>query len=182
MKPITFIIAFLLLATVAGAQSSNAGGTQPIQLAMSDVVGVSVIGGSGSGGGSSVDIPMSGSAALANGVESPEIQVSLKGNTNFDISVQASSTAFTYTGTATSNTNMLVKDVLSIEVTANNTGGAVANGFASYQPIDGTTAKKMIAQGLSGSRTFAFKYKATPGFNYSAGLYTTSIVYTITKI
>ncbi|MBS1774319.1 MAG: hypothetical protein JST82_15790 [Bacteroidetes bacterium] len=184
MKQTITIIALTIASFAVRAQSSSAGGSQHMQMSMAEVVGAgfgSPSGGSGGGASATVDIPMTGTNTMASGVESSDIQVQLQGTTNFDISVQSSSTNFTYTGSATSQNVMQVSDVLAIEVTSNNTGGSVANGFGSYQSINGAS-KKMISAGQAGVRTFSFKYKATPGFNYAAGTYTTSIVYTISKI
>jgi hypothetical protein len=119
---------------------------------------------------------------MSDGVESPEIEVTLQGTADFDISVQASATTFTYTGSATSDNSMPVADVLQIKVTANNTGGTISSGFGTYQSVDGLNSKKLIGQGLSGVRSFKFRYKASPGFNYAAGIYTTDIVYTLTTL
>lgn len=184
MNKILLAIAAVLITLTASAQQQSTGGIQQVKCTLADVVGVGLGGGSngGSGGGSSVvDIPMSGTGAMASGIESPEFTINLFANAMFDVSVQASATAFTYAGTATSGTNMLVKDVLSVIISANNTGGNVANGFSAYQTVDGTNGKRVIGDGQVGVRSFGFKYKATPGFNYPAGTYTTDIVYTITK-
>lgn len=182
MKKTIAIFALLLTGFIADAQNSSTSGSHPVQCAMAEVVGASMVtSGSGGGAAATVDLPITGTDALINGIESPEISVTMQGNTAFDVSVKASSEAFTYSGPSTSGTTMLVKDVLSIMVSSNNTGGSIGSGFSSYQPLDGANAKKMIQSGQSGVRTFGFKYKANPGFNYPAGTYTTSIVYTITK-
>lgn len=172
-------IAMVLIAFAATAQQNSAAGIQQVKYTLADVVGVGMSG--GSNGSSVVNIPLNGISAMANGIESPEFTVNLFANAMFDVSVQASNTSFTYSGTATSGTNMLVKDVLSVVVSANNTGGNVTNGFTAYQTVDGTNGKRVIGDGQVGVRSFGFKYKATPGFNYPAGTYTTDIVYTITK-
>lgn len=182
MKPIITVILLLIASYTGFSQTGNSGGSQHMQMNFAEVVGANLSTSGGSGGGSTVDIPLSGTNALANGIESPEITINLQGTTGFDVSVQASSTAFTYSGTGTGNTNMLVKDVLSIAITSNNTGGSVAGSFNFYQLVDGVTPQKVIGNGQRGVRSFGFKYKANPGFNYAAGLYTTNIVYTISKI
>jgi hypothetical protein len=170
MKKTISIIVILLAGHIAGAQTNGVTGLQPINCSMAEVVGAGMTtSGSGGGAAATVDLPITGTGALINGIESPEINVTMQGNTPFDVSVQASSEAFTYSGPHTSGTTMLVKDVLSIIVSSNNTGGAIGSGFNTYQPVNGTSSKKMIGSGQSGVRTFGFKYKAT------------NIVYTITK-
>lgn len=173
-----------LFSATAFAQNATSGATQNSVLALQDVVGVDLSGGGIGGGGNdggAVDMPIGGVNALANGIESAEIKINLQSTAPFDVAISSSSTAFTYTGAATTNTEMLVKDVLTVMVTENNTGGNINNGYTAYQPIDGTNRKSMINSGQPGERSFAFKYKANPGFKYPAGTYTTDIVYTITK-
>ena len=177
---------YLLLSLVAGfcnlskAQDINSNSVQPTTLDMAEVVSATLFP-PGSTGSATVDLPIGGTSALADGIESPEIKVTLQSTTDFDISVSASSENFSYSGPSNSNTLMQVKDVLSIIITENNTGGSVGNGLTQYQPIDGIQGKLAISSGLRGVRTFAFKYKAQPGFNSPAGTYTTDIVYTISK-
>lgn len=170
----------MLFCCSAKAQSSGGGSGQDSRLSLVEVVSASLFA-SDSSNTSSINIPIGGINALADGTESHEIDVTLQSTSDYDVSVSSSSEYFTYNGTASNPTPMLVKDVLSIKITGNNTGGAVSNGFTQYQPIDGSLNQLIIATGLSGSRTFSFKYMAQPGFNYPAGTYTTDIVYTITK-
>lgn len=185
MKKTTLCIAALLCAIAAHAQNASSSAVQQIRCQLNDVVGVGMAGGNNGGGngsgGSSVEMPLNGTTAMGSGIESPEFKVNLFSNANFDVSVQASSNAFTYTGAATSGTNMPVKDVLSVIITDNNTGGDVTNGYNNYQSVNGTTGKRVIGNGQIGTSSFGFKYKANPGFNYPAGTYTTDILYTITK-
>lgn len=186
MKKTTLCFVAVLCTVAAHAQNANSSAVQQIKCQLNDVVGVGMAGGNngggnGNGGGSSVEMPLNGTTAMGSGIESPEFKVNLFSNANFDVSVQASSNTFTYTGTATSGTNMPVKDVLSVIITENNTGGNISNGYNAYQSVNGTTGKRVIGDGQIGVSSFGFKYKANPGFNYPAGTYTTDILYTITK-
>lgn len=174
------MVIMVLICYCAKGQHANSGGAQALQLSLTEVVSASLFA-SDSGTSSSINIPIGGVNALADGTESHDIEVTLQSTADYDVSVSASSEYFTYNGTATNPAQMAVKDVLSIKITANNTGGAVSNGFTQYQPVDGTLNQLIIASGLRGTRTFSFKYMAQPGFNYPAGTYTTDIVYTITK-
>lgn len=170
-------VIMILLSCCAMAQG---GSGQNGRLSLTEVVSASLFA-ADSGSTSSIAIPIGGINALADGAESHEIEVTLQCTADYDVSVSSSSEYFTYNGPDANPTPMLVKDVLSIRITANNTGGSVSNGFTQYQPVDGSLNKLIIASGLSGTRTFSFKYMAQPGFNYPAGTYTTDIVYTITK-
>lgn len=186
MKQNIITFGLLLLAYAGHAQNSTATASQHMELGLAEVVTVNMSptgGGNGGGGnGSTVAMPISGVNAMTSGVESAAIEVSLQGTTPFAISVQASANTFTYSGSATTGNVMQVKDVLSVVVTANNTGGVISNGFNTYQAVDGTNSKKVIDQGQPGIRSFSFQYKATPGFEYAAGTYTTDIIYTISKL
>ncbi len=175
-----FIMVIMVLCWHCSQAQSGGGGSQDGRLSLTEVVSASLFA-SDSSNTSTITIPIGGINALADGMESHEIEVTLQSTADYDVSVSSSSAYFTYNGTATNPAQMLVKDVLSIKITANTTGGTVSNGFTQYQPVDGTLNQLIIASGLSGTRTFAFKYMAQPGFNYPAGTYTTDIVYTITK-
>ncbi|MBZ0098286.1 MAG: hypothetical protein K8F30_04340 [Taibaiella sp.] len=178
---------FLLL-TLAGfchvskAQSLNGNSTQAARLNLAEVVSANLFSsGNGNGGPpANVELPLGGTNAMAEGIESPEITVTLQCTTDFDVSVSSSSENFEYSGPSTLNTVMPVSDVLSIAITNNATGGSIGNGFSQFQPID-VQGKQVISAGQRGVRTFGFKYKAQPGFNFPAGTYTTDIVYTISK-
>ncbi len=154
----------------------------PVQTAEINLKDIFNIGFTGSGSsGTTVNLPMNGMNTLKNGIESQEIEVSLLCSSDFDLSVSSSTTNFSFNGPGTTSPVMKVKDVLSIMITENNTGGTIINGFTQYQPINGTTQKLAISSGKLGVRTFKFKYKAHPGFAYPSGTYTTSIIYTVVK-
>lgn len=179
-KHLTLVAALVLTGYASTAQNAGSGATQTMKMDMAEVVSASLF---GNGPGSPppvVELPINGTGALTTGIESPEIQVTLQCNSAYDVSVSCTSPAFTYAG-PNQGTQMLVADVLSIMISSNNTGGNIGSGFSQYGAITGTTPKVAIASGQPGSRTFGFKYKANPGFNYPAGTYTAEIVYTVTK-
>ena len=167
--------------TATAQSSTNSGATQNTTLQMAELVSADFFDNGGNGGSSTVELPLGGANTLEEGVESPEIEVILRCTTDFDLSVKASATNFTYAGSSTQNTTMPVEDVLAIVITENNTGGNVSNGMTQYKSISGSQGKTAISAGKRGETSFKFKYKATPGFNYAAGTYTTDIVYTLTK-
>lgn len=166
---------------VANAQNSNSGATHSTKMEMDEIVSASFFTGTGGGGSSAVEIPMNGADALEFGIESPEIEVTLQCTADYDISIAASANNFTYSGSSTIDNLMPVSEVLSIMITENTTGGTISSGMTQYQAINGTQGKLAIDNGQRGVRKFKFKYKAQPGFEFSAGTYTTDIVYTLTK-
>lgn len=180
MKNTHYFITVVMALICCNVYAQGGGSAQNGRLSLAEVVSASLFA-QDSASTAQIVIPIGGINALADGAESHEIEVTLQSTADYDVSVSSSSEYFTYNGTATTPTQMLVKDVLSIKITSNTTGGMVSNGFTQYQPVDGALNQLIIATGLSGTRTFAFRYKAQPGFNYPAGTYTTDIVYTITK-
>ena len=180
MKNTHYFITVIMTLLCSSAYAQGGGSSQNGRVSLSEVVSASLFA-QDSGNTSSIVIPIGGINALAGGAESHEIEVTLQSTADYDVSVSSTSPYFTYNGPDLNPAPMLVKDVLSIKITANNTGGTVTGGFNDYQPVDGTMNQLVIATGLSGSRTFSFRYMAQPGFNYPAGTYTTDIVYTITK-
>lgn len=179
-----FKISLLFLAAFAQeayAQSAIEKGTQDINMKMKEMVSAKFITPTGGSGNSNIALAIHGPQALANGIESKEITVTLQCTSDYDVSVASSSANFTYSGSSTSSTTMKVEDVLSIRITDNQTGGNISNGFTQYRSISGTQAKKIINAGLRGERSFSFQYRILPGFNYPGGTYTTDILYTLTK-
>lgn len=181
MKNTHYFITVIMTLLCCSVYAQGGGGSaQNGRVSLSEVVSASLFA-QDSASTAQIAIPIGGINALADGAESHEIEVTLQTTADYDVSVSSSSAYFTYNGTGTNPTQMLVKDVLSIKITSNTTGGTVSNGFSQYQAVDGSQNQLIIASGLSGTRTFSFRYKAQPGFNYPAGTYTTDIVYTITK-
>lgn len=180
-----FLLAFVSIWATeeAVAQNANSGAVQKANLNLSEVVGVSLPddGGGNGSGGSAVEMPISSMNGLSEGIESPALKIKLQSTTPFDISISASSNTFIYSGSSSFGTTMNVADVLAVMITQNATGGSVAGGFGQYKSVTGTIKQPIITSGQPGERSFEFKYKAIPGFEYPAGTYTTDIIYTITK-
>ncbi|OSZ79137.1 hypothetical protein CAP35_13050 [Chitinophagaceae bacterium IBVUCB1] len=159
----------------------SSGASQTVSLALANVVQITQFS-TGSGNSGPVEMPLAGTNVMANGIESPEYSVSINSTNGFSVKAQAVSEYFTYTGNATTNTNMRVSDVLQLKVANNSTTGTVAGGHTSYQPVSGSAQSQIINNGSRGAnQTFAIKYKATPGYNYSGGNYSASILYTVTQ-
>lgn len=183
MKKATIALLTVLSAiTTASAQNQpSSGASQTVSLALANVVQITQFS-TGSGNSGPVEMPLTGTNVMSNGIESPEYSVSINSTNGFSVKAQAVSEYFTYTGNATTNTNMRVSDVLQMKVASNNTTGSIAGGHGSYQPLSNSNQSQVINNGSRGAnQTFAIKYKATPGYNYSGGTYSASIMYTVTQ-
>src|SRR5690349_18096281 len=126
MKKLSIIAALSFYCINSYGQTPSSNATQNVKLALAEVVGSDLFGGSGSSSGGqgapprTVDMPLSGNGALSSGVESQEIKVTMQCNAAYDVNVSASSGNFVYTGSSTSGIIMPVKDVLSFMITENN--------------------------------------------------------------
>lgn len=157
--------------------ASNASASQTIQLVLTDQIEIGFV-----NTGSSVDIPFSTVGEFADGVESGDQQIRVRSNRKFEVKMQANADYFSYSGSSAATPSMKVKDVLSLMVSANGTGGQVNNGFTQYQNINGITNSQILNGCNNGSdQTFSVRYRANPGFQYPAGNYTISMVYTATQ-
>ena len=99
------------------------------------------------------------------------------------VAVKANATNFSYTGNTSPAPQMPVSGVLGIKVTANGTGGSIANPFSNsaYATLSGSDQDLITTADRGGNQTFSVKYKATPGFAYPAGTYSVDVVYTATQ-
>lgn len=182
MKKIIAILALVLGGTMlAKAQNANSSASQTIQLELTDAVEIGFVA-TGNSTGSVVNMGFNNVNDYSNGVESAEYQMRVRSNVDFDVRMEASSDYFTYSGSTLNPPSMRVKDILDMMVLNNNTGGTITSGYHQYKHINGDDDKKIINQGdRGGNQTFAVKYRATPGFAFPAGTYTTDIIYAVTK-
>jgi len=185
MKQLLFIAAILTLASNVNAQNSqnaNATASQTVQLGLSNALEIK-FGDNNSTVGNTVSLPFTTINDYINGVESSDIELKIRSNKEFTVSVKTSSNQFTYTGNANGNTNMPVTSTLGIKVSANATGGNIGSSFSatSYNHLNQNARSLLQNCDNGGNQTFAVKYKATPGFNYPAGTYTTEVIYTATQ-
>lgn len=172
-----------MIAGFTGAQAQNASSTasQPVQLGLSNALEITFTG-NNSATGSTVNMAFTTASSLANGVESAAQELKVRSNKNFNVSVK-SSTANFYTllfGFWQVSSSMPAS-VLDVMVDDNQTGGSIGTGFSSYKDLS-STAQSLITNGTyGGDQTFSVKYKATPGFAYSANSYYITVVYTATQ-
>ncbi len=181
MKKIIAILIISFCSTAIYAQTANSGATQTTNLNLSDAIEISFTA-TGSNTGSIVNLAFSTVNDYANGVESATQQIRVRSNKKFDIEFEASADYFTYSGSTSPAPQMKVKDVLDMRITANNTGGQINSGYHQYKHIDGDHDKRILNDCNNGSnQTFSIQYRATPGFNFPAGTYTTNIIFTATQ-
>jgi len=183
MKKIIIIAAALVGFTLnANAQNATANATQNVSLTLANAISITFTG-TGTSTGAAVNLPFSTVSDYANGVTSTAQQLMVQSNLPFGISVKSNAANFTYSGTYTTGTTMPVSGVLKLIVPANATGGTIAAPFTAgtYASVT-ATAQNLINNGTYGAnQTFSVQYKATPGFTYPAGTYTTQVIYTATQ-
>lgn len=134
--------------------------------------------------GPTVTLPFTTATHYTNGVESATQQLALISNKNFVVTVKAAASHFSVTNNGSSSTStMPVSGVLAVKVTTNNTGGSIVSPFSGYTSLT-SSPQTLINNGTAGyyNKYFSVKYKATPGFSYSAGTYAVDIIYTATHL
>jgi hypothetical protein len=183
MKKIAYLSLFLVCIAGAASAQINTAATQTVNISMSNAVEISFTS-TGTTTGSTVNMAFNTVTNYASGVESDAQEMKVRSNKNFSVTVKSNSTNFTYSGSTTPSPTMPVSGVLAIMVTANSTLGSIASPFSSTTYAGITSANQnLITNGSrGGNQKFSVKYKATPDFNYPAGTYTVSIVYTATQI
>ena len=185
MKKIIIAVAAIIgFNGVANAQNNNASSTaqQTVQLALSNALDITFVTGN-SATGNMVTLPFTTTDHYQNGVESAPQQLKVRSNKNFSVSVATTAANFTTSNTGGSNSVTMPVSVLSVAVTENNAGGTLGAGFQSmaFKPLSNSAADLIVGASNGGNQTFSVKYKATPGFTYPAGTYTTEVVYTATQ-
>ncbi len=160
----------------------SSGADQVVNVALSNAIEITFTG-NGSAMGADVNIPFTTVNHYANGVESDAQELKIRSNKNFSVAVKTNAANFTYTGNTTPAPSMPVSGVLALKVTANGTGGSVANPFSTsnYSTLTSSDQDLISSANRGGNQAFSVKYKATPGFAYPAGTYSVDVVYTATQ-
>ena len=182
MKKILSIAAILGFAFAANAQNASSSASQTAKLSLSNAVEITFTG-SGTTTGGLVTLPFTTVNDYADGVESSAQTLKVRSNKAFGVTVKTNAANFSYSGSTSPAPEMPVSNVLKLKVSANNTGGTIANPFSasSYKTLT-SADQNLISNGTyGGNQTFAVQYEATPGFAYPAGDYTVNVVYTVTQ-
>lgn len=180
MKKVTLFTLVLLLSYLGvNAQKATDGAQQRTKLALSDVIEIKFY--SNYYGGTQT-MSFNSVNDYANGKYTGYQILVVNSNKNYNITVKTNSQNFTYNG-ATSPAPVMPVSTLGVALYYNGTGGQSSSTFnGKYAPLC-ATAQNLITNGKNGSFKYFFtRYKATPGFAYPAGTYTTDVVYTATQI
>lgn len=181
MRKIAASLLLLLCTTAVFAQNASSTATQTVNLNLAMALSIEFVA-TGNNTGSVVNLAFNTVNDYANGVQSGDYQIRVRSNRKFDVEIEASDDYFDYIGTASPAPQMRVKDVLDMMISSNNTGGQINGGYHQFKHIDGDNDKRILNDCDNGAnQTFSVKYRATPGFSYPAGTYTTTIKYTATQ-
>jgi len=180
-KLILFAASFVSCAFAANAQSAAGNATQTVNLALSNALEI-IFTGSGTNVGTTVTMPFTTASDFATGAVSANQELMVRSNKNFTVNVKASSAYFTVTNAGvTSSSSMPVADVLSMKLVSTNTAGTVAGGFNNFTNLTVSPQDLITNASRGNNQIFSVKYKANPGFEYPAGIYSTDVIYTATQ-
>lgn len=177
----TLLLTFALLAFgfQGYAQNESSSGTQTTNLNLTNAIDITFVNNS-SASGIALNFNFNTVNDFANGLESAPVQMKVRSNKKFNISVKSSGAYFTYSGSTTPAPQMYVGSVLYFKMTANNTGGwSWVNNRYDY--IDHYNWTFLYNGNNGGDQNFTLVYRVTPGFTFPAGTYTTDVIYTATQ-
>jgi len=162
MKKLLFtIITILGLFTIANAQTSAAA-NHNATLTLSNAIEISF-----TSGGSGVSMAFSSADHYNNGVEAASAAtIRVRSNKAYNVTVKSGAANFT----STAATTMPVSGVLHVKESNQSNFTALTN-----------QDQNLLTNINRGVNSFDVSYKATPGFNYDAGTYTVSVIYTATQ-
>lgn len=174
-------IGLVLCSNVAYAQNQTNQGqsaTQTTNLNLSNAIDISFY--SNAYGGTQT-LSFQNLNDFANGKTTGWQILVVRSNKDYNVTVKTNSSNFTYSGGATPAPTMPVS-VLNMGLFYNGTGGTPSSTFYNnFAPLS-ASAQQIITNGRRGSFKYFFtRYKATPGFAYPAGTYTTEVIYTATQ-
>jgi hypothetical protein len=185
MKFMIIAAALIGSISVAKAQSSyNASGNAPqsVQLSLGNTLEITFTS-NNNASGTTVDMAFSALHQLMNGLESVEQEFRIRSNKHFTVTVKTNSAYFNSSGGSSNSVQMPVS-VLGLIVAQNNTGGELGQGFSAsaYKPLSDQSVSLITGGVNGGDQTFAVKYRAAPGYDFTAGTYSTDVVYTATQM
>lgn len=180
-KIFILLICFCAISIKLFAQNASATATQTVQLNLSPVIDLKFTN-TNTSTGSVVDMAFNNINDYSNGVVSGTQELSIRSNNTFKISVQTDAATFSYSGNQPPSSSLLVANALSMTVTSNATGGTVASAFDNSYNHLSTNSQDLILNGqYGGDQKMAIAYKANPGMDYPAGIYTVGVIYTATQ-
>lgn len=169
------IVLFSLIATTVYCQNTSSSASQSISLDLNPAIQINTI------SSANVNIAFSNVNHYSSGVQSSNQEFKVSSNQKFVVSVKTNASNFSYTGSALPAPVMPV-NVLQLALTSNNTGGNVSSQLGSnYMNLSHIPTNILTDCDNGAAKTFAINYKANPGNNYPAGVYTVGVVYTATQ-
>lgn len=179
-KIIAIIITLFISAYTAGAQTATSvAASQQVNMNLTDAIAITFVN-SGTATGNAVTMSFKTVRNYSSGISSATQQFKVQSNKNFIISVNTNAANFSYIGTEMPAPVMPV-NTLTMKVTANATGGSIVSPFNNFGSMSSSSQDVINNGSYGGNQTFSVKYKATPGFSYPAGTYTTTVVFTATQ-
>jgi hypothetical protein len=166
-KPLTMktvllsALCLILIATAASAQTTTANASQSVTLTLQNQIDIAIVAGSATGTAFTFNSPAEYASGLSN-LNASQFQV--RSNKAWAVTVAAATANFSGSATTT--------------MPAGKLGVRLASG-SSFSQLSTTAAS--LTSGARGTSTFTVDYNANPGFNYDAGTYTMSVVYTATQ-
>lgn len=118
-------------------------------------------------GGSGVTMSFANGTDYTNGVTAnTAATLQVQSNKPYNVTVKAGAANFT----TTAATAMPVNNILYVKE-------ALQSSYVNLTTVD----QNLLTSQARGTNSFSVSYKATPGFNYDAGTYTASVIYTATQ-
>ena len=179
MKKVIAIITVIICTYNVHAQTVTESASQTTNLALTNAIDIS-FSANGSATGAALNFNFSNVNDYANGLESAPVQMKVRTNKKFNLSVKSNNAYFTYSGTTSPAPQMYVGSTLFFKMTQNNTGGySYINN--TYDYIDHWNWTFLYNGNNGGDQNFTLVYKAKPGFAFPAGSYTVDVVFTATQ-
>ncbi|MGE5520540.1 MAG: hypothetical protein ACM3VS_11480 [Candidatus Dadabacteria bacterium] len=157
-------LAIFALTLNSNAQTTTASAPQTVTLNLQNQIDIAV-----SGTPSGLSFAFNSPDNYTNGLENLSASsFQVRSNKGYVVSVKAATADFSSSAATT-----MPASVLGVRINATGNSGT-------YAQLS-TTAASLLTGQTRGTNTFTVDYKATPGFNYDAGAYTLSVVYTATQ-
>jgi hypothetical protein len=179
MKNIYLILIALTISSVAKAQTSS--GTQTMSMTTGNSVSITFTS-TTSTTGNTVSLPFTTATNYANGKTSTAQTMQVVSNKAFNVTVKAASANFSYSGSTSPAPSMPVNGILKLKVSSNATGGTIAAPFSAFATLTASNQNLITNGAIGTNQLFSVKYKAAPGFDYPAGIYSVDVIYTATQL
>ena len=161
MKKIITLVAIILAGFTAANAQSTSTASQTVSLTLQNAINISVTSATGT------SFLFDDVSEYQNGQTNTNASTFLvKSNRPWAVTVKAA--AATFSGPAAPASQM-PSSILGVRM----------NGGSTFSSLSTTAAS--LTSGARGSSSFSIDYNANPGFNYDAGSYTLSVVYTATQ-